>query len=58
MFGNARVFTLGVRVVVEGVALGSMLGEGGGGKTNNVCNGVGRGTKGLGGDVTVVTRWW
>jgi hypothetical protein len=49
MFGNARVFTLGVRIIVEGAALGRTLGEGEGGKTNNVCDGVGRGTEGLGG---------
>jgi hypothetical protein len=50
MLGNARVFTLGVRIIVEGAALGKALGEGG--KTNNVCDGVGsgcEGTAGLGG---------
>jgi hypothetical protein len=41
MLGNARVFTLGVRIIVEGAALGRALGEGG--KTNNVCDGVGSG---------------
>jgi hypothetical protein len=41
MLGNAREFTLGVRIIVEGAALGRALGEGG--KTNNVCDGVGRG---------------
>jgi len=49
MLGNARVFTLGVRIIVEGAALGRALGEGEGGKRNSVCDGVGRGTEGLGG---------
>jgi len=44
ILGNARVFTLGVRIIVEGAALGSALGEGG--KTNNVCDGVGSGWEG------------
>lgn len=44
MLGNARVFTLGVRIIVEGAALGRALGEGG--KTNNVCDGVGSGWEG------------
>jgi len=47
MLGNARVFTLGVRIIVEGVALGRALGEGG--KTNNVCDGVGSGWEGTAG---------
>lgn len=50
MLGNARVFTLGVRIIVEGVALGGTLGEVEGGKTNNVWDGAGRGTGALGGD--------
>ena len=49
MLGNARVFTLGVRIIVEGAALGRVLGEGEGGKTNNVWDGVGRGREGAGG---------
>ena len=49
MLGNARVFTLGVRIIVEGAALGRVLGEGEAGKTNNVCDGVGRGREGTGG---------
>lgn len=49
MLGNTRVFTLGVRIIVAGAALGRVLGEGEGGKTNKVWDGVGRGTGGLGG---------
>jgi hypothetical protein len=45
--GNARVFTLGVRIIVEGAALGRASGEGG--KTNNVCDGVGSGCEGAAG---------
>jgi hypothetical protein len=41
MHGKARVLTLGVRIIVEGAALRRALGEGG--KTNNVCDGVGSG---------------
>lgn len=44
MLGNARVFTLGVRIIVEGAALGRALGDGG--KTNSVCDGVGSGWEG------------
>lgn len=47
ILGNAREFTLGVRIIVEGAALDGALGEAG--KTNNVCDGVGSGTAGLGG---------
>ena len=50
MLGKARVFTFGVRIIIEGAALVRALGEGG--KTNNVCDGVGsgwEGTAGLGG---------
>jgi hypothetical protein len=49
MLGNARVFTLGVRIIVEGAALGRASGEGEGGKTNNVCDGVGSGWEGAAG---------
>jgi hypothetical protein len=42
--GNARLLTLGVRIIVEGAALGRALGEGG--KTNSVCDGVGSGLEG------------
>ena len=49
MLGNARVFTLGVRIIVDGAAVSRALGEGEGGKTNRVWDGVGRGTRGLGG---------
>lgn len=48
MDGKARVFTLGVRIIIEGAALGRVFGEGEGGKTNRVCDGVGR-IEGLGG---------
>lgn len=41
MLGKASVFTLGVRIIVEGAALSRASGEGG--KTNNVCDGVGSG---------------
>lgn len=52
MLGNAWEFVLGVSIIVEGAALGRAWGEGEGGKTNNVCEGVMRGregTRGLGG---------
>ena len=50
MLGKAKMFTFGVRIIIEGAALRRAVGEGG--KTNNVCDGVGsgwEGTAGLGG---------